>query len=28
MSRRHLSDGRKRLRNQLTDLASMETDHD
>jgi RNA polymerase sigma-70 factor (ECF subfamily) len=28
MSRRRLSDGRKRLREQLTDLASMETDHD
>jgi RNA polymerase sigma-70 factor (ECF subfamily) len=28
MSRRHLSDGRKRLRGQLADLASRETDHD
>ena len=28
MSRRHLSDGRKRLRGQLTDLASLEGDHD
>jgi RNA polymerase sigma factor (sigma-70 family) len=28
MSRRHLSDARKRLRTQLSDLQTLETDHD